>query len=149
VKNEAGLLDVGEIIGSEWFLEGQFVDTKSTCKGKGFAGGMKKWGWKGQPASHGNSKTHRAMGSSGASQGGGSRVLPGKKMPGRMGNHQVTIQSLKVLSVDAEKGIVVLNGCVAGPNGCSVKIQDAKKKPWPVIPQALESVKEEVETATA
>jgi large subunit ribosomal protein L3 len=142
VKDEKGLLGIGQSIGSEWFIEGQFVDTKSDCKGKGFAGGMKKWGWSGQPASHGNSKTHRAMGSSGASQGGGSRVLPGKKMPGRMGNHQVTIQNLKVLKIDAEKGILVLNGCVAGPNGCTVKIQDAKKKPWPVVPDALESVKE-------
>lgn len=146
VKNEQGLLAVGQSIGSEWFLEGQFVDTKSDCKGKGFAGGMKKWGWKGQPASHGNSKTHRAMGSSGASQGGGSRVLPGKKMPGRMGNHQVTIQNLKVLSVDPEKGILVLNGCVAGPKGCAVRISDAKKKPWPVVPEAVASVMSVQET---
>ena len=144
VKDERGLLKVGESVGPEWFLEGQFVDTRSDCKGKGWAGGMKRWGFKGQPASHGNSKTHRAMGSSGASQGSGSRVLPGKKMPGRMGGNQVTIQNVKVLKVHAEKGILVLNGCIAGPNGCIVKIQDSVKKPWPVIPAAVEQVKETV-----
>jgi len=68
--------------------------------------------------------------------------LPGKKMPGRMGGNQVTIQNVKVLKVDAEKGLLVLNGCIAGPNGCVVKIQDAIKKPWPAIPAAVEEVKE-------
>jgi large subunit ribosomal protein L3 len=71
---------------------------------------MKKWGFSGQPASHGNSLTHRAMGSSGGSQGSGSRVLPGKKMAGRMGNESVTIQNLRVLKVDEENGIVIVNG---------------------------------------
>lgn len=71
---------------------------------------MKRHGFKGQPASHGTSLTHRAMGSAGQSQGGGSRVLPGKKMAGRMGGQQVTTQNVKVLKVDEEKGIIVLNG---------------------------------------
>ena len=148
VKDEQGLLAVGQSIGPEWFLEGQFVDARANCRGMGFAGGMKKWGWKGQPASHGNSKNHRTMGSSGASQGSGSRVHPGKKMPGRMGGQQVTTQNVKVLKVDVEKGLVVLNGCIAGPDGCIVKIQDAIKKPWPVIAVALEEIKEEL-AATA
>ncbi|CAL3972558.1 hypothetical protein PZA11_004355 [Diplocarpon coronariae] len=138
VKNEKGLLKVGETLGPEWFLEGQYVDTRSDCRGMGWAGGMKRWGFKGQPASHGNSKTHRAMGSSGASQGSGSRVLPGKKMPGRMGGNQVTIQNLKVLKVDAANGLLILNGCLAGPKGCIVKIQDAIKKPWPTISEAVD-----------
>jgi len=117
-------------------LEGQFVDTRSDCRGFGFAGGMKRHGFKGQPASHGNSKNHRTMGSSGGSQGSGSRVIPGKKMPGRMGGQQVTIQNLQILKVDTEKGIVVVNGCVAGPKGSIVKIQDAIKKPWPDAPMS-------------
>lgn len=71
---------------------------------------MKRWGFGGQPASHGNSLKHRAMGSSGGSQGSGSRVLPGKRMPGRMGGERVTVQNLKVLKIDAENGIVVVNG---------------------------------------
>ena len=110
VRDERGLLGIGEMIDAGWFQEGQFVDARANCRGMGFAGGMKRWGFKGQPASHGNSKTHRAMGSVGQSQGGGSRVLPGKKMPGRLGGQQVTTQNVKVLKVDAEKGTVVLNG---------------------------------------
>lgn len=110
VRDERGLLGVGEMIGAAWFNEGQFVDAKANCRGMGFAGGMKRHGFKGQDATHGVSLTHRSMGSSGQSQGGGSRVLPGKKMPGRMGGQQVTTQNVKVLRVDAEKGIVVLNG---------------------------------------
>jgi len=110
VKDERGLLGIGELIGAGWFQEGQFVDAKANSRGMGFAGGMKRYGFKGQPASHGVSLAHRSMGSSGQSQGGGSRVLPGKKMPGRMGGHQVTTQNVKVMKVDDEKGIVVLNG---------------------------------------
>ena len=110
VHDERGLLGIGEMIDAAWFQEGQFVDARANCRGMGFAGGMKRWGFKGQPASHGNSKTHRAMGSVGQSQGGGSRVLPGKKMPGRLGGQQVTTQNVKVLKVDVERGLVVLNG---------------------------------------
>ena len=149
VKDEKGLLSVGQIIGPEWFIEGQFVDARSNCRGMGFAGGMKRWGFSGQPASHGNSKTHRAMGSAGASQGQGSRVLPGKKMAGRMGGQQVTAQNLKVLKVDPEKGIVVVSGSVAGPKNCIVKIQDAIMKPWPVIPEQLPAVREATEPLAA
>ncbi|KAG9236203.1 translation protein [Amylocarpus encephaloides] len=149
VKDESGLLKIGQAVGPEWFLEGQFVDTRSNCRGMGFEGGMKRHGFKGQPASHGNSLAHRLMGSSGPSQGGGSRVHPGKKMPGNMGGQQVTVQAVKVLKVDAEKGILVLNGCIAGPKGCVVKIQDSLKKPWPVVLEGqLEEVKEAVQ-ATA
>lgn len=137
VKDEKGLLAVGQTIGPEWFLEGQFVDARANCRGMGFEGGMKRHGFKGQGASHGNSLAHRIMGSSGGSQGSGSRVHPGKKMPGNMGGQQVTVQNVKVLKVDPEKGIVVLNGCVAGPDGCIVKIQDAIKKPWPEAPMSL------------
>lgn len=110
VRDESGLLDIGEMIGASWFQEGQFVDARANSRGMGFAGGMKRHGFKGQPASHGHSKSHRSIGSLGQSQGGGSRVLPGKKMPGRMGGHQVTTQNVKVLKVDEEKGIVVLKG---------------------------------------
>ena len=110
VRDEKGLLSIGEMVGAGWFQEGQFVDARANSRGMGFAGGMKRWGFKGQGASHGVSLTHRSMGSAGQSQGGGSRVLPGKKMAGRMGGHQVTTQNVKVVKVDDEKGIVVLNG---------------------------------------
>jgi large subunit ribosomal protein L3 len=71
---------------------------------------MKRHGFGGQPASHGQSLMHRGMGSAGGSQGSGSRVLPGKRMPGRMGNERVTVKNLKVLQVDEANGIVVVNG---------------------------------------
>lgn len=137
VKDEAGLVEVGEAIRAGWFKEGQFVDARSKSRGMGFEGGMKKHGWGGQPASHGNSLTHRAMGSSGGGQGSGSRVHPGKNMAGRMGAERVTIQNLKVLKVDEPNGLVVVNGCVGGPKGCIVQIQDAIKKPWPEITMPL------------
>lgn len=71
---------------------------------------MKRHGFSGQPASHGNSLTHRAMGSAGQSQGGGSRVYPGKRMAGRMGGQQHTVQNLKVLQVNNELGTVIVGG---------------------------------------
>ena len=110
VRDERGLLGIGENIGAAWFQEGQYVDARANSRGMGFAGGMKKYGWKGQPASHGASLSHRSMGSSGGGQGSGSRVLPGKRMPGRMGGHQVTTQNVKVVKIDDEKGIIVLSG---------------------------------------
>lgn len=131
VRGEAGLLPVGVELRPDWFHKGQWVDVRSNSRGQGFAGGMKRHGFKGQGASHGNSKNHRTGGSLGPSQGSGSRVHPGKKMPGRMGNERVTVQNLPVLKIDNELGIVVVKGCVAGPKGCLVKIQDAVKKPPP------------------
>lgn len=133
VKNEAGLPEIGSIITADLFQEGQFVDTRATTRGMGFTGGMKRWGFSGQPASHGNSLTHRAMGSSGGSQGSGSRVHPGKKMAGRMGGEQHTVQSLKVMKVDPVNGIVVVAGAVPGPKKGIVQIQDAVKKPRKVV----------------
>lgn len=167
VKDERGLLGIGEMIGAAWFQEGQFVDARANCRGMGFAGGMKRHGFSGQPASHGNSLSHRVMGSSGQSQGGGSRVLPGKRMPGRMGGQQVTTQNVKVLKVDEEKGIVVLKGespplqdpfeynltrspgSISGPDKCIVKIQDAIKKPWPEMPMNPPSAQAVAETLRA
>lgn len=110
VQDERGLLGIGQTIGAAWFQEGQYVDARANSRGMGFAGGMKRHGFHGQPASHGVSLTHRSMGSAGQSQGGGSRVYPGKKMAGRMGGEQVTTQNVKVVRVDDEKGIVVLYG---------------------------------------
>ncbi|KAI1495563.1 translation protein [Biscogniauxia marginata] len=132
VRDEAGLLPVGVQLEPDWFKVGQFVDARSYSRGMGFAGGMKRHGFAGQEASHGNSKNHRTIGTTGPSQGGGSRVHPGKKMPGRMGNERVTMQNLRVLKVNNEEGIVVIKGHVAGPKGCIVQIADAIKKAPPV-----------------
>ncbi|EEA27986.1 hypothetical protein TMatcc_003706 [Talaromyces marneffei ATCC 18224] len=133
VKDQSGLLEIGSTLSANWFQVGQFVDARSNTKGKGFAGVMKRHGFHGQDRSHGVSLTHRSMGSAGPSQGGGSRVYPGKKMAGNMGNVQNTLQNLKVLEVDPVNGIIVVNGSVSGPKGCLVQLQDALKKPWPTI----------------
>lgn len=78
---------------------------------------MKRHNFSGQPASHGQSLMHRGMGSAGGSQGSGSRVLPGKRMPGNMGNESVTVTNLKVLQVDEKNGLVVVKGMsTACPN---------------------------------
>jgi len=135
VRNEDGLAAIGSVISADLFQVGQFVDARATTRGMGFAGGMKRWGFSGQPASHGNSLTHRAMGSAGASQGSGSRVLPGKKMAGNMGAERHTVQNLRVMQVDPENGIVVVSGAVPGPKYCIVQLQDAIKKPWPEVEQ--------------
>ncbi|SPO03882.1 related to ribosomal protein L3 precursor, mitochondrial [Cephalotrichum gorgonifer] len=128
VKGPDGLLPVGTELQPDWFAKGQYVDVRGNSRGMGFAGVMKRHGFAGQEASHGNSKNHRTMGTAGPSQGGGSRIHPGKKMPGRMGGNQATVQNLKVLKVDNELGIVIVHGAVPGPKGSVVKIQDAIKK---------------------
>lgn len=133
VKNEEGLPEIGSTIRANLFQEGQYVDTRATTRGMGFAGGMKRWGFGGAPASHGVSLTHRAMGSAGGGQGSGSRVHPGKKMAGRMGGEGHTVQNLKVMKVDPENGIVVVHGAVPGPRYSIVKVQDALMKPWPQL----------------
>jgi large subunit ribosomal protein L3 len=114
VRDETGLLPVGELIQANWFQPGQFVDTRSNCKGKGWQGVMKRWGMHGQDRSHGVSKTHRSMGSAGQGQGGGSRVYPGKKMAGNMGGQRNTIQNVKVLQSDPEQGILLVQGNFSG-----------------------------------
>ncbi|KAH6850958.1 translation protein [Chaetomium sp. MPI-CAGE-AT-0009] len=131
VRDESGLLPVGVQLQPDWFHVGQRVDVRGNSRGKGFAGGMKRHGFAGQEASHGNSKNHRTIGSSGPSQGSGSRVLPGKKMPGRMGGERVTVQNLPVLIADNDLGILVVKGCVAGPKGSVIQVQDACKKDPP------------------
>lgn len=145
VRDEEGLLPVGVQLQPDWFRVGQYVDARAQSRGMGFAGGMKRHGFAGQEASHGNSLNHRTIGTTGPSQGSGSRVLPGKKMPGRMGFEHVTVQNLKVLKVDNELGVVLVSGPVPGPKGRVIQLQDAKKRKAPSKPfreSAVELVKE-------
>ncbi|KAF3907233.1 hypothetical protein ABW20_dc0103164 [Dactylellina cionopaga] len=133
IRDERGLMKPGTLLKANWFRKGQLVDIRAKCKGKGFAGGMKRHGFSGQPASHGNSLMHRAMGSAGQSQGGGSRVLPGKRMAGRMGGQRVTIPLVKVLDVDNLLNTIVVKGCVPGPIDGVVELQDARLSHPPTI----------------
>lgn len=103
-------------------------------KGKGFQGVMKRHNFAGQPASHGNSKTERHMGSTGQCQDPG-KVFKGKKMPGRMGGARVTRDNLWVVKVDVERNLLYVKGTVPGNNGGIVRVTDArKKKPTVALP---------------
>ena len=99
---------------------------KGTTKGKGFAGVMKRHGFKGLGATHGVSVSHRSAGSMGATQDPG-RVLPGKKMAGRMGGNNCTVHNNEVLHADGDAGILVVKGQIPGPRGAYVKVSDARK----------------------
>ncbi|MFH1505175.1 MAG: 50S ribosomal protein L3 [Candidatus Omnitrophota bacterium] len=108
-------------IGIEIFREGETVDVRAKSKGKGFAGGMKRYGWKGQPASHG-STSHRRIGSAGSSSD-PSKIIKGLHMPGHMGDKFRTAKNLKVLRVDKEKNILFIEGSMPGSKGAVVRIK--------------------------
>jgi large subunit ribosomal protein L3 len=125
--NPDALVDVGAEITADHFVAGQFVDVTGISIGKGFAGGMKRWNFGGLRASHGVSVSHRSVGSTGNRQDPG-RTFPGKKMPGQMGATQITTLNLKVFSVDAEKGLVLVKGAVPGADGGWILVRDAIKR---------------------
>ena len=108
------------------FEAGQLVDVVGTSKGKGFAGVMKRHNFKGVSASHGSHRNHRKPGSIGASST-PSRVFKGMRMAGRMGGERVTVQGLKVHSVDVEKGLILVKGAVPGARGRIVFVRNAVK----------------------
>lgn len=120
-------LELGSDVVVEQFAVGDWVDVTGVTIGKGFAGSMKRHNFKGGRASHGNSKAHRKPGSIGQNQDPG-RVFPGKKMAGHMGSVQRTQQNLKVVNVDAERGLILVNGSIPGSKGSSVVIKPAVKK---------------------
>lgn len=119
---------IGTQIHARHFVPGQNVDVAGTSKGKGFQGAMKRHNFKGGSATHGNSKSHRALGSTGQCQDPG-KVFKGKKMAGRMGNERVTVQNLRVMKVDRGRNLLYLKGAIPGQNGGFVEIRDAVKKP--------------------
>ena len=120
--------NVGDVLAlNEVMADWAHVDAKALSKGKGFSGVMKAWNFAGQRATHGNSLSHRAPGSIGQCQDPG-RVFPGKKMAKRLGGKYKTIQSLKIVEVDSEKGLVILKGSVPGPKGGYVRLKKAIKK---------------------
>jgi large subunit ribosomal protein L3 len=125
--SEDCLLSVGDKLSAEHFVPGQFVDVCGTSIGKGFAGVMKRHNFAGLEASHGVSITHRAHGSTGQRQDPG-KVFKGKKMAGHMGDERVTVQNLKVVSVDADKGLIMVKGGVPGSENGWVYVTDAVKK---------------------
>ncbi|THG94672.1 hypothetical protein EW026_g6847 [Hermanssonia centrifuga] len=117
----------GTTLSAVHFVPGQYVDIISNSIGKGFQGGMKRWGFKGLRASHGVSVSHRSSGAIGAHQDPG-RVWPGKKMSGHMGNVRRTTQNLYVARVDSALNLIFVRGCLAGVDDAHVLVRDAKKK---------------------
>ena len=122
------LLEVGAAVKADHFAAGQFVDVCGITIGKGFAGAMKRHNFAGLESSHGVSISHRSHGSTGQRQDPG-KVFKGKKMAGHMGARQRTQQNLKVVSVDADKGLILIKGSVPGAKGMVVSGSDAVKKP--------------------
>ena len=119
-------IEVGSEIKVEMFEEGQNVDVVGTSIGKGYAGVIKRYNFRMQDATHGNSISHRAPGSIGQCQTPG-RVFKGKKMAGHMGNVRRTTQNLKVVRVDAERNLLLVKGAVPGAKGGDIIISAAVK----------------------
>lgn len=119
-------LKVGDKVGVDVFEAGQKVDVTGTSKGKGFAGVIKRWNFEMQDATHGNSLSHRAHGSTGQCQTPG-RVFKGKKMAGHMGSKQVTVQSLEIVEVNTEKNLILVKGAVPGATGNDLIVRPAVK----------------------
>ena len=116
----------GTEFGVEQFEKGQVVDVAGVSKGKGYAGTIKRWNFRGQDATHGNSISHRAPGSIGQCQTPG-RVFKGKKMAGHLGNHRVTVQNLTIVDILPEKHLLLVKGAVPGAPGADVCIRPASK----------------------
>ncbi|MFD2232018.1 50S ribosomal protein L3 [Alkalimarinus sediminis] len=124
--SEGEELKAGDKFSVSLFEAGQIVDVTGNSKGKGFQGGVKRWNFSMQDATHGNSLSHRAPGSIGQCQTPG-RVIKGKKMAGQMGNERSTVQNLEVVRVDEERGLILVRGAVPGATGGDVIVKPAVK----------------------
>jgi large subunit ribosomal protein L3 len=130
VVSEDAVLDVGAEITADHYVAGQFVDIQGSTQGKGFQGGMKRWGFGGLRATHGVSLSHRSLGSTGQRQDPG-RVFKNKKMAGHMGAKNRTQQNLEIVRTDAERGLLFVKGSVPGHKGGWLLVKDSVKMPRP------------------
>lgn len=121
------LVAPGSIITAGHFVPGQKVDVTGTSKGKGFAGAMKRWNFRGLEASHGVSVSHRSHGSTGNRQDPG-KTFKNKKMAGHLGQDRVTTQNMMVAHTDVERGLIMVHGAIAGAKGDYVFVRDAVKR---------------------
>ncbi len=126
--SEDMLIDVGAEFTADHFVAGQKVDVSGVTVGKGFAGAMKRWNFRGLRATHGVSVSHRSHGSTGNRQDPG-KVFKNKKMAGHYGADRVTTQNLRVVSSDDARGLIMVEGAVPGAAGGYVLVKDAVKKP--------------------
>ena len=114
--DEIEAVNIGDKVDATMFAEGELIDVTATSKGKGFAGVVKRYGFRGGPKTHGQSDRWRAPGSIGSGTTPG-RVIKGMRMAGHMGNDRVTVKNLQVLRVDPAKNILAVKGAVPGPRG--------------------------------
>ena len=135
-------LEVGKSIDLSLFKEGEHVDITGTTLGKGFQGGVKRHHFKTQDATHGNSLSHRALGSTGQCQDPG-RVFKGKKMAGQLGNVRNTIQNLVIVKILLEENTILVKGSIPGHDGSDVIIKPTRKKYTPKEILTKQSVKNE------
>lgn len=133
---------VGQELKADVFKAGDFVDVSGISIGKGFQGGMKRWGWEGGPAAHG-SMHHRRVGSIGSSAD-PSRTFRGRHMPGHMGHVRSTSQGLRIMEVDVEKNLVLIKGAVPGHKNSLVEVRISKKKAWKDLYQEKAIIKKKV-----
>jgi large subunit ribosomal protein L3 len=124
------LLEPGAQLSPSHFSVGQLVDVSGTTKGKGFAGGMKRWNFAGLEASHGVSVSHRSLGSTGNRQDPG-KTFKNKKMPGHLGQERITTLNLTVAAIDEARNLLLVHGAVPGSRGEYVYVRDAIKKARP------------------
>ena len=129
VSKEA-LVDIGTEIKANHYVPNQFIDITGISIGKGFAGVMKRHNFGGLRASHGVSVSHRSHGSTGQRQDPG-KVFKGKKMAGHMGATKITVQNLRVVSVNEQDNILIVHGAVPGPENSYLLVRDAKKRALP------------------
>ena len=121
-------LKVGATIGAATFAVGELVDVTGTTKGRGFSGVIRRHNFSSNRASHGNSRSHNTPGSISMAQDPG-RVFPGKRMAGQYGNVTRTVQTLTVIRVDAERGLLLVKGSVPGADGGHIIVRRAAKTP--------------------
>ena len=124
------LLESGQTLTAAHFVVGQKVDVCGITKGKGFAGAMKRWNFRGLEASHGVSVSHRSHGSTGNRQDPG-KTFKNKKMAGHLGVERVTTLNVEIAGIDADKGLIMIRGAVPGSKGEFVTVRDAIKKKRP------------------
>lgn len=120
-KENTEKISEGDIIDVSSFQIGQMVKISGISKGKGFQGGVKRWGFAGRNATHGVKHEHRTLGSTGMCL--PERVMKGKKMPGRMGSQRITVKNLEIVEIDKEKNLIVVKGAVPGKRGTLLEIK--------------------------
>ena len=121
------MLEAGATLSAAHFVVGQKVDVTGISKGKGFAGGMKRWNFAGLEASHGGSVSHRSLGSTGNRQDPG-KTFKNKKMAGHLGHERITTLNLEVALVDVERNLLMIRGAIPGAKNDFVLVRDAIKR---------------------